>query len=74
MEQDRTRTKILTTYKSVKCTCPDWAYRGVNHQFDRRKLSQRTERGWKNGVYDVILRAELGCKHMLKADSECAND
>lgn len=72
MEQERTRTITLTTYKSVKCTCPDWAYRGVNHQRDRK--TTKTEKGRTNGENGPILRAELGCKHMLKADKECAND
>ena len=63
MEQVRRGPQqTFSTYKSVKCTCPDWAYRGTWHQGDRQYTNTEDR-----------LRAVEGCKHMIKADEEYAN-
>lgn len=63
MEHERRGSvQTFATYKSVKCTCPDWAYRGTWHQGDRQIT----------GTEDR-LRAVQGCKHMIKADAKYAD-
>lgn len=69
LEQKCTRVVPTTRYYSASCTCPDWNFRGVIHKRDRK--TTRTDYKVVSNRKIPVLRAEHGCKHMLKANSEC---